>query len=878
MEIKLEKNYNPKIVEEKIYENWIKEKYFHNKVDKSKEPYTIVMPPPNITGKLHMGHALNGTLQDILIRFKKMQGYNTLWIPGTDHASISTELKLVEQLQGVSKEDIGREEFLNRAWEWKNKYGGIIIDQFKKLGLSCDWDRERFTLDKGLTKAVEEVFIKLYNKDYIYRGEKLINWCPNCQTTISDAEVNHKENNGYLWYLKYQIIGTNDYLTFATTRPETLLGDTAVAVNPNDTRYQKYIGKTVLVPIVNREIPIIADHYVEMEFGTGVVKITPAHDPNDFEIGERHNLKKINIMNDDGTLNSNALKFEGLNRYVAREKVIEEFKKLNLFVKEESITNSLGVHERCSHTIEPLIKLQWFVKMEEMSKPAIQALKNKELNFIPERFGKIYLNWLETIKDWCISRQLWWGHRIPAYYCNKCNHVMVSKDLPNKCEKCGCTHFTQDEDTLDTWFSSALWPFSVLGWPNNTEELEYFFPTNVLVTAYDIIFFWVVRMAFSSIEQTGQLPFKDVLIHGLIKDSQGRKMSKSLGNGINPLEVIEKYGTDSLRLTLVLGNSPGNDQRFSFEKVEINRNFLNKIWNATRFILMNFDTENVEISLSDLTLTDKWILSKFNTLSKEVTVNMESYELGVAIQKIYEFVWDEYCDWYIEMVKPRLYDKEDNTRNAALWTLKKVLINSLKLLHPYIPFITEEIFTSIQTNEKTIMLSSWPKYQENLNFKYEEKNMEIIKLAVKSIRNIRAEMNVIPSKKVKVIIVTEDENVINVFETSKGFFKNLAYASEIIIQTNKYGIDKDAVSVVIPNGVIYMPFRDMVDIEKELVRLEKEKIRLENEVQRVVNKLSNKGFIDKAPANLVLEEKEKQIKYEEMLKQVNIQLENLENL
>ena len=879
MKKELEKNYNPKIVEEIIYENWLEKKYFHAEVDKSKEPYTVVIPPPNITGQLHMGHALNGTIQDILIRFKRMQGYNTLWVPGTDHASISTELKLVEQLGEVTKEEIGREEFLKRAWKWKEEYGGIIVDQFKKLGLSCDWDRERFTMDEGLSEAVSEVFVSLYNKGYIYRGERLINWCPNCQTTISDAEVEHKENNAFLWYMKYEVVGTNEFLTFATTRPETLLGDTAVAVNPNDERYKKYIGKTVRVPIVDREILIVADEYVDKEFGTGVVKITPAHDPNDFEIGERHNLAKINIMNDDGTLNENAGKYQGLDRYEARKRIIEEFKTLGLFVKEESINNSIGVHERCNHTIEPLIKLQWFVRMEEMSKPALEVLKKGELNFVPERFGKVYLNWLENIKDWCISRQLWWGHRIPAYYCSGCSNVTVSKEKPNKCEKCGETSFNQDEDTLDTWFSSALWPFSTLGWPNSTEELEHFFPTKVLVTSYDIIFFWVVRMVFSSIEQTGKLPFKDVLIHGLLRDDQGRKMSKSLGNGINPLEVIERYGTDALRLTIVTGNSPGNDQRFSFEKVEANRNFLNKIWNATRFMLMNFEEEDIDIEVNaeELTVTDKWILSKLNSVTKEVTANMENYELGVAVQKIYDFVWDEYCDWYIEIIKPRLYDKEDKTRKSALWTLKEVLLGSLKLLHPYMPFITEEIFTSIQSKEETIMLSKWGEYNKQLDFKDEEKEVEYIKSAVKNIRNIRAEMNVVPSKKVKVIIVSEDEKVRKIFEESKNFFKVLAYASEVIIQEKKENVEKDAVSVIILKGVIYMPLTDLIDVEKELTRLNKEKQKLESEVERVVKKLSNKGFLDKAPEHLIDEEKEKQKKYEEMLKQVNIQISNLES-
>jgi len=878
----MEKNYNPKVVEERLYKNWLEEKYFHAEVDKSKEPYSIVIPPPNITGQLHMGHALNGTIQDILIRFKRMQGYNVLWLPGTDHASISTELKLVEQLagEGKTKEEIGREEFLKRAWKWKEEYGGIIVEQFKKLGLSCDWDRERFTLDEGLSDAVTEVFIKLYEKGYIYRGERLVNWCPNCETTISDAEVEHKENSGTLWYMKYKIVGTDEYLTFATTRPETLLGDTAVAVNPDDERYKAYIGKSVMVPIVNREIKIIADEYVEKDFGTGVVKITPAHDPNDFEVGERHNLLKINIMNDDGTLNESAGKYQGLDRYDARKKIIEEFKSLGLFVKEEGINNSVGTHERCNHTIEPLIKLQWFVKMEEMSKPALEALKKEELNFVPERFGKIYSNWLENIKDWCISRQLWWGHRIPAYYCNSCEHVVISKTKPEKCEKCNEVNLTQDEDTLDTWFSSALWPFSTLGWPNETEDLKHFFPTNVLVTSYDIIFFWVVRMVFSSIEQTGQQPFKDVLIHGLLRDAEGRKMSKSLGNGINPLDIIEQYGTDSLRLTLITGNSAGNDQRFSLEKVEANRNFLNKIWNATRFMLMNFEEESIddiEISLEELTMPDKWILSKLNTLTKEVTTNMENYELGIAVQKIYDFVWDEYCDWYIEIIKPRLYNKEDNTRNAALWTLKEVLVNSLKLLHPYMPFITEEIFTSVQSKEKTILFSKWQEYKDELNFKNEEDEIEDMKTAVKNIRNVRAEMNVVPSKKVNITVVSADKRTREIFEKSKSYFEILARASGVVIQEEKSGIDKDAVSVVIPNGVIYMPLTELIDMEKELLRLKKEKKKLEDEVERASKKLINKGFLDKAPEHLIKEEEDKKTKYEEMLRQVNVQLSSLEN-
>ncbi len=876
MRKELEKNYNPSI-EERIYKNWLEKKYFHAKVDKNKTPYTIVIPPPNITGHLHMGHALDNTLQDILIRWKRMQGYSALWIPGTDHASISTEVKIIDKLaeEGITKEDLGREEFLKRAWKWKEQYGNTIVNQLKKLGNSCDWDRERFTMDEGLSKAVTEVFVRLYEKGYIYKGEKLINWCPNCQTTISDAEVDHEDKNGFFWHIKYPIKDTDKFLQFATTRPETMLGDTAIAVNPNDERYKDFIGKTCIVPFVNREIPIIADDYVDMEFGTGVVKITPAHDPNDFEVGQRHNLAKINILNDDGTINENGGKFNGLYRYDARKEIIKELDKLGLFVKEEAINHAVGTHERCSHVIEPLIKSQWFVKMEELAKPALKAYYDNELRFIPDRFGKIYTHWLENIKDWCISRQLWWGHRIPAYYCEKCGHIEVAREMPNSCSKCNHTVLIQDEDTLDTWFSSALWPFSTLGWPDKTEDLEYFYPTNVLVTGYDIIFFWVVRMVFSGLEQMNQLPFKDVLIHGLVRDSEGRKMSKSLGNGIDPLEVIEKYGADALRLMLTSGNSAGNDLRFYWEKIEANRNFLNKIWNATRFILMNIEDENLSnISLDNLTDTDKWILSKCNTLAKEVTQNLESYDLGVALSKIYDFIWDEYCDWYIEMVKPRLYNKEDETRKSALYTLKTVLINSLKLLHPFAPFVTEEIFTSIQDKEETIMLSKWPEFKEELNFIKEEEKIELIKTAIKGIRNIRSEMNVPNSKKAQIIISSNNDLVNDTFKTSEVFFKPLAFASDIIIKEHK-NAPEGAVSVVIPNGVLYMPFDELVDIEKELDRLNKEKEKLIKEVERVEKKLSNEGFVSKAPERVILEEKEKMNKYKDMLEKVKEQIKSL---
>ena len=874
MNKELAKNYDPSI-EDRIYKNWMDKKYFHAEVDKSKKPFTIVIPPPNITGQLHMGHALDETLQDILIRFKRMQGYNALWIPGTDHASISTEVKIIKKMaeEGVTKDDIGREGFLKRAWEWKEEYGGTILNQLKKLGSSCDWDRERFTMDEGLSNAVLTVFEKLHEKGYIYRGEKLINWCPKCQTTISDAEVNHEDKEGSFWHIKYPIKGTNEFLEFATTRPETMLGDTAIAVHPEDERYKDIVGEVCVVPFVDREIPIIADEYVDKEFGTGVVKITPAHDPNDFEVGERHNLEKINILNDDGTINKNGGKFEGMDRYEARKAIVEELDKMGLLIRIEKINHAVGVHDRCGEIIEPMIKKQWFVKMEEMAKPAIEALKNGDLRFVPERFGKIYLHWLENIRDWCISRQLWWGHRIPAYYC-ECGNVIVSRTAPEKCPKCGGTHLKQDEDTLDTWFSSALWPFSTLGWPEKTPELEHFYPTSVLVTGYDIIFFWVVRMVFSGLEQLGEVPFKDVLIHGLVRDSQGRKMSKSLGNGIDPLEVIDKYGADALRLMLVTGNAPGNDMRFYWEKVEASRNFANKVWNATRFVMMNFDggenTENPE-----LTSADKWILSRANKVAKEVTDNLEAYELGIAAQKIQDFMWDEYCDWYIEMVKPRLYNKEDSTRNAALYTLKKVLITAMKLLHPFMPFITEEIFTTVQSEEETIMLSKWPEYSEELNFAEDERAIALMMEAVKGIRNTRTGMNVPPSKKAKVFVVSENAEVRDIFENGKVFFSTLAYANEVCVQGDKTGIGDDAVSVVINDCVIYMPFAELVDIDKEIDRLTKERDKLVKEVERVDKKLSNQGFVAKAPEKVIEEEKAKQVKYAAMLKGVEEQLARL---
>lgn len=876
MSKELAKNYDPSIVEDRIYQNWLDKGYFHAEVDKTKKPFTIVIPPPNITGHLHMGHALDNTMQDILIRWKRMQGYNALWVPGTDHAAISTEVKIVNKMreEGLTKEDIGREGFLKRAWAWKEEYGSTILNQLKKLGSSCDWERERFTMDAGLSDAVLTVFCKLYEKGYIYQGEKLINWCPTCQTTISDAEVEHEDKQGGFWHIKYPIKCTDRFLEFATTRPETMLGDTAIAVHPDDERYKDIVGKVCVVPFVNREIPIIADEYVDMEFGTGVVKITPAHDPNDFEVGERHNLPKINILNDDGTINANGGKFEGMDRYDARKQIVEELDEMGLFIRKEEINHAVGVHDRCHTVIEPLIKKQWFVKMEELAKPALDAYYNKDLKFVPDRFGKIYTHWLEDIHDWCISRQLWWGHRIPAYYC-ECGEVIVSKEAPKTCPKCGSTNIKQDEDCLDTWFSSALWPFSTLGWPEQTEELKHFYPTSVLVTGYDIIFFWVVRMVFSAMEQMGEVPFKTVLIHGLVRDEQGRKMSKSLGNGIDPLEVIKDYGADALRLTLITGNAPGNDMRFYYSRMDNSRNFGNKLWNAARFVMMHIGDSEPKLDKSKLTSADKWILSKVNTLAKEVTDNLDNYELGIAVQKVYDFIWDEYCDWYIEMVKPRLYNEEDETREAALWTLKTVLINALKMLHPFEPFITEEIFTSIQSEEETIMLSKWPEFTSEFDFEEDEKAIELMKEAIKNIRNIRAEMNVAPSKKAKVFVVSENEDVRNIFEHGKVFFATLAYASEVVVQADKTGIDDDAVSTVIHNGVIYMPFAELVDIAKEKERLSKEREKLIKEVERVEKKLSNQGFVSKAPEKVIAEEKAKMEKYSTMLKAVEEQIERL---
>jgi len=875
----LEKNYNPSEIEGKLYQKWLDAKYFHAEPNPDKKPFTIVMPPPNITGQLHMGHALDNTMQDILIRYKRMQGFEALWQPGTDHAAIATEVKVIESLkkQGIEKDDLGRDGFLEKCWDWRKDYGSRIINQLHKLGSSADWDRERFTMDEGCSNAVQEVFIKLYEKGYIYKGSRIINWCPVCQTSISDAEVEHQDQDGFFWHINYPIVGEEGrFVEIATTRPETLLGDTAVAVNPEDERYQDIVGKMLELPLTGRQIPVVADSYVDKEFGTGCVKITPAHDPNDFEVGKRHNLPELCIMNDDATINLPGSKYHGMDRYEARKAMVADLEEMGLLVKVVPHSHAVGTHDRCKTTVEPMIKPQWFVKMDEMAKPAIEALKTGELKFVPESFGKTYLHWLEGIRDWCISRQLWWGHRIPAYYCQDCGEIVVAREFPTVCPKCGGVHFKQDEDTLDTWFSSALWPFSTLGWPEQTKDLEYFYPTDVLVTGYDIIFFWVIRMVFSGIEQTGKTPFHTVLIHGLVRDSQGRKMSKSLGNGIDPLEVIDKYGADALRMTLITGNAPGNDMRFYWERVENSRNFANKIWNASRFIMMNIEkAPDANVTLDDLTMADKWILSKANALAKEVTDNLDRYELGIALQKVYDFVWEEFCDWYIEMVKPRLWNDEDSTKAAAIWTLKTVLIQSLKLLHPYIPFITEEIFCNLQDEEDSIMVSQWPVYKDEWNFQTEETAVETIKEAVRAIRNVRTSMNVPPSKKAKVYVVSENENLLGIFEHSKVFFATLGYASEVVLQKDKAGIADDAVSAVIPQAAIYMPFAELVDIAKEIERLEKEEQRLEKELARVNGMLANEKFVSKAPAAKIAEEKEKQQKYAQMMEQVKERLAQL---
>ena len=829
----LEGAYAPNEFEEKLYENWEEKDYFKPNMKKGTPSYCIMMPPPNVTGKLHMGHALDGTLQDILIRYKRMQGYNTLWLPGTDHSAISTEVKIVEKLkeEGINKQDLGREKFLERAWDWTHEYGGTIVKQQKRLGCSADWSRARFTMDEGMSEAVLTVFKKLYDKGLIYKGKRMINWCPCCKTSISDAEVEYVEEPTHLWHIRYQITGTDKFLTVATTRPETMLGDTAVAVHPDDERYKNIIGKTCILPIMNKEIPIIADEFVEKEFGTGCVKITPAHDPNDYQAGLRHNLEIIQVFDENFKMGNLHPDYAGMNLYEARKKIVEKLEEIGALVKIEDYTHNVAKHDRCKTTVEPKISDQWFVAMKDLAKPAIEAVKNGDTRFVPEKFEKTYFNWLDNIQDWCISRQIWWGHQIPAYYCNKCGEVTVDVHTPEKCSKCGCTDLTRDPDTLDTWFSSALWPFSTLGWPNETEDYKTFFPTNTLITGYDIIFFWVVRMMFSSLEQTGKAPFKDVFIHGIIRDSQGRKMSKSLGNGIDPLEIIEKYGADALRFSLISGTTPGNDMRFMPEKLEAAGNFANKIWNAAKFVLMNLEgadeeflTSDISTHISNLEIEDKWILSKLNTLAKEVKTNIDNYDLGVAIDKIQSFIWDEFCDWYIEIVKTRLYNKEEenaNSRKTAQYVLNKVLCDALKLLHPFMPFVTEKIYKELYNKDESIMIAKYPEFNKDLDFKDDEAKIEQIKEAITGIRNVRTKMNVHPSKKSKLIFITQ--KYADTIKKSEGFIKKLGFAEEIEIKQNKENIPQNAVNVVTSEMEIFIPFTDLVNIEEEIGRLSKEK-------------------------------------------------------
>ena len=869
----LEKTYNPSEIEDKLYKKWMDGGYFHSEPDSKKEPYTIVIPPPNVTGQLHMGHALDETLQDILIRYKRMQGYNALWIPGTDHAGIATQIKVEEDLrvnEGLTRYDLGREKFLERVWDWKEKFGSRIINQIKKLGCSCDWDRERFTMDEGCSKAVREVFVNLYNKGLIYRGNKIINWCPSCATALSDAEVEYTDQPGHFWHVRYKMSDSDNYIIVATTRPETILGDTAIAVNPEDERYADFVGKTCILPLVGREIPIVADEYVEKDFGTGAVKITPAHDPNDFEVGMRHDLPVINVMNSDATINANGGKYEGMDRYEARKAIVDDLDKCGALVKVEDYSHNVGTCYRCKTTVEPLTSDQWFVKMKPLAEEAIRVVNDKEVEFVPERFTKTYLNWMNNVHDWCISRQLWWGHRIPAFYCDKCGEMVVSKTDVDVCPKCGAP-MRQEEDVLDTWFSSALWPFSTLGWPDKTEDLAYYYPTSTLVTGYDIIFFWVARMIFSGCEHMKKPPFKHVFMHGIVRDSQGRKMSKSLGNGIDPLEVISKYGADALRFTLATGNSPGNDMRFYWERVESSRNFANKIWNAARFVLMNLEIEDCSLP-ENPEIEDKWILSRFNGVARSVTENLDKFELGVALSNLYDFIWDEFCDWYIELVKTRLYGDNKESKLNAEHTLCFVLCGILKLMHPFMPFITEEIYCALPTGEETIMTSEWPKYSDKLNFPEEEKQMSVICGAIKSIRNIRTEMNVVPSRKASMIIVTDNARL---FEGGTAFFEKLAGAKDVTVTNEEKNIPDGAVSVIVEGAKIFIPMDELIDTEKERQRLEKEKQRLEAEIERVEKKLSNQGFIAKAPAKLIEEEKEKGVKYKEMYGKV---LESLAKL
>ena len=867
------KTYEPKDFEQRIYDNWVEKRYFEANNKSEKTPFTIMMPPPNITGALHMGHGMDNTLQDIIVRYKRMQGFETLWVPGVDHASIATEAKIVAKMreEGISKEELGREKFLERAWDWKKEYGGRILTQLRKMGVSCDWSRESFTMDENLTRAVKKVFVDMYEKGVIYKGERMINWCPTCKTSISDAEVEYEEEAGHLWHIRYSTPDGKDSIVVATTRPETMLGDTAIAVHPEDERYSHLVGATVVLPIMNKEIPIVADDYVEKDFGTGAVKITPAHDPNDFLVGLRHRLEVIKVFTDDAHMTDIVPKYEGMDRKTARKAIVEDLEKLGVLVKTENYTHNVGKCYRCHDTVEPAVSMQWFMKMEELAKPANEAVRSGEMQFVPERFDKTYFSFMDNVRDWCISRQLWWGHRIPAYYCDDCGEMVVADHDIEICPKCG-GKMHQDEDTLDTWFSSALWPFATLGWPEKTPDFEKFFPTDVLVTGYDIIFFWVARMLFSSIEHTGKSPFKHVLIHGLVRDELGRKMSKSLGNGVDPLVVIDEYGADSFRYALVQGTAPGNDTRYLPEKVEAGRNFANKLWNASRFAMMNFGEDKITADTSKLTIEDKWIFGKANTTIKEVTECMDKFEFGVAIQKIMDFIRDELCDWYIEMIKPRLYDMTNETRNEALYTLNEILRIALKLLHPFMPFITEEIYMSLQHNDESIMISEWPKYLEEREYKEEQADIELIKEIIKSVRNIRANMNVAPSRKASLIFVTENDKIIN---EGAGFIEKLAYADKIIIQKDKEGIPANAISLAVPGIEIYIPFAELVDIEEEIKRLEKEKLTYENEIKRVEKMLSNEGFVAKAPAAKIEEEKNKKAKYEELLKKTEERIANL---
>ena len=869
--------YDPKEFEDRIYKTWEEKKYFTPEVDKSKKPFTIVMPPPNITGQLHLGHAFDDTLQDILIRFKRMQGYCTLWLPGEDHASIATEVKVANMLseQGYDKKEMGREAFLEKVWEWSDKYRATIRNQVKKLGVSADFTREAFTMDENLSAAVKHVFVKLYNEGLIYQGNRITNWCTHCQTALSDAEIEYEEQAGHFWHINYPLADGSGYLEIATTRPETLLGDSGVAVNPNDERYKHLIGKTVILPLVNREIPIVGDDYVDLEFGTGAVKMTPAHDPNDFEVGKRHNLEIIRVMDDKGIINEKGGKYKGLDRYEARKAIVKDLEEAGLLVKIKDHAHNVGTHDRCGTTVEPIISKQWYVKMDQLAKPAVEVVKNGKTKFVPERFDKTYFNWMENIQDWCISRQLWWGHRIPVYYCQDCGEMMVLEDAPSKCTKCGSTNIEQDNDVLDTWFSSALWPFSTLGWPNKTEDLDYFYPNSVLVTGHDIIFFWVARMIFSGLHCMGETPFHTVLIHGLIRDSQGRKMSKSLGNGVDPLEVIDQYGADALRFMIATGNAPGNDMRYYPERVESSRNFANKIWNASRFVMMNLDKEimNKYKDCKEYSLADKWILSEMNTLVKEVTENMEKYELGIAMSKVYDFMWTEFCDWYIELIKPVFYGEDEKAKGVAYNVLNTVLVTGLKLLHPAMPFITEEIYTHL-TEEETIVNAAWPEFDEALVNKEAEDNMAYVIEAIKGLRNVRAEMNVPPSRKAKVIAyIAEDAK--EAFTNGAAYMEKLASASEVEFITDKSSVPANAVSLVVKGGELFMPLLDLVDKEKELDRLNKEVKKLEGEIERIDKKLGNQGFVAKAPESVVNAEKEKRIKYVEMLEAVKVRIEAL---